>query len=422
MMRFILLLILTSSPWLHGEELSIEDISSSSTSLDLEQPQVDLGLMEELKKLEKQRDNTFIKPAIRPNSLVFMRLSNTFIKHQIARDKKSRTGYVKFLRDHRGDEKKVQTLTQNGALGPILGFTEQSGGDESKVSTFLNSMIAGFIYQNQDFPLFYPRILKAYENDEVSVRYPRNTRAEFGFPRGKILAYLLVTRIQNNNHLIVVSAKSIDLDLSEWLKNAEDSAFFKFFVFDHQRELLTTTELKSFHQEILEYSSKVRQLQNAVSRTWRTGRDNWFMQDSGKYVDYDKRLLSADNYRYKTALFKEMENLDTAFNSNTTRKHVALIFGRRIMKDAYLKSARDLSFSLGLLKTGNWRDMVHDQIPSKGLLEPMTKAQSGLNALAGRIAKEEPQHRGRLQKHLEDSGLVTLGYLDAEETMAYVSQ
>ena len=407
-------LLLSISLW--ADELGIDGIErngfESRSSLTKEDPTLEA----KLKKLFDLRGNDFFKPESKADSLIFLRLSNTFISKQLAREREGEIqGYIQAVRSGLESRAKFTAYSVDGKRKYTMSYGQLEGCQGS----LQQSMLTGFIYENNRFPLFYPTMLNAYENDEVAVRYLADGEVEFFFPQGEISGYILLSEIDGRRTPVIVSANNLDLKVQDWIAEALDSAFFKFFVFDHQRQILTTTEITTFQLSLSEMVHTLNQIRNAVFRTYRTGRENWWLQESGTYIDYDKQFRDADDYRYKEALKAKILDVDTSLRANNTRKHVALIFGRKRVKDAYLESVHEMAYALGRVSSTGWQQMIQDDQPESAVLEPFVRARGGIKKLVHSVAQEEPLHEKRLESHLQKSGAVTMGYLDYTETTSF---
>jgi len=417
MTRTALLIFLCVSHLAFATEPGIGGIesggSSSSDSFVLEEDQ---ELEGRLQKLSEIRKNQFFKPESRPDSLIFMRLSNQFVSRQLKKERSGQSvGYIQAVKDGMWSKERFAAYSIDGKKKYSLSY----GDFENSDGSLEKSMLTGFVYQNKDFPLFYPRVLDAYKKDQISVRYPNDTEVEFRFPRGKITGYILLSMIDGKRTPLIVSSKSLNLKVDSWIEDSLDTAFFKFFVYDHQREILTTTEIHTFQISLKSMLKTIRQVRNAVNRTYRTGRENWWQQEDGTYIDYDKQWKDADDYRYKDALSKKLGQVDSRLKGDSTRKHVALIFGRNRVKDAYLDSVHEMAYALGRVSSSGWQEMKNDLNPSTGVLEPFQRASIGIGKLVKVVSEEEPRHEKRLNSHIENAGLVTMGYLDYSETTVF---
>ncbi|MBT3783707.1 hypothetical protein HOF92_01950 [bacterium] len=407
----LLISTLVSEPGMEGIEVEGDGAAHDTFTI-----QEDENLQKRLQNLAKQRGSSFSKPESRADSLVFVRLSNQFIKRQLSRERAGETkGYIQSIKDHAYSKERIAAYSTDGKTKYSISW----GSWENSQGSLDKSMLTGFLYTNKDFPLFYPRVLDAYKNDRISVRYPSDSRAEFRFPRGKITGYIILTQIDGKRTPVIVSAKNLDLKMDSWAQDALDAAFFKFFVYDHQKEILTTSEIHTFQISMTDLLKTLRQVRNAIYRTYRTGRENWYEQEDGVYIDYDKQWRDADDYRYKDALSKKLAQVDSKLKGDNTRKHVALIFGRNRVKDAYVDSVHEMGYALGRVSSKGWQEMKHDLTPSTAVLEPFTKARNGINGLVKVVREEEPKHKARLQSHLKETGLVTMGFLDYSETTAF---
>lgn len=401
---------------LFAEDLEFDGIEKTGVQFSKVQMAEDPILEDSLKKLFSRRKNDFFKPELKADSLLFLRLSNQFISNQLNRERQGEIqGYIHSVKKGLSSQTKFSAYSIDGERKYTLSFGHLEGCDGS----LKGSMLTGFMFENKHFPLFYPTLVKAYENDQVAVRYTSNEEVEFYFPRGKISGYILLSEIAGKRTPVIVSAQNLDLQVEDWISEALDAAFFKFFVFDHQREILTTNEIATFQMSLSALSKTLAQIRNAVFRTYRTGRENWWQQESGTYIDYDKQWKAADDYRYKEALRVKISEVDQSLRADTTRKHVALIFGRKRVKDAYIESVHQMAYALGRVSSKGWQEMIRDDQPDSAVLEPFLRADGGVQKLSESVAQEKPLHEKRLSTHLQKSGTVTMGYLDYSETTSF---
>ena len=422
-----LLILASTIVCLHAQDPDISDLaeSGSTEASTASLSDSEVKLQDSLKKLKEIRLNSFVKPVSNQGSLVFVRLSNQFIKQQLAEEKKERGqhGFIKYLKDNFEAEHEINGFSPEGDEVYTLGFNARSTKDKPSL---MQSMLSGFLFQNGSFPLLYGKIKEGYENDVVSLRYRSvdgtvkgEKQALFELPKGQITGYVLTVKVGDQRKPIVVHKNAMNLRVDKWIKKAIETSFFKYFVYDHQTKILSTSEIENFHIKINNIRSEVWKLRNATNRTYRTGRENLFQQEDGKYIDYDKQWKDADDYRYKESLSREFGRLETDLNSDRTSKHAALIFGRNKVQASFRETVRQMGYAKGRFDSRGWQEMKHDLNASTGVLAPFVTVRDQLLSLSGILGKEKTFHTEMLKQHVKREGLVTIGYLDFNETTAF---
>jgi hypothetical protein len=338
----------------------------------------------------------------------------------LERDGRESDGYTAFVRSQAHKNLAVQGFSFDGSRSYKILHDKSKIRKPAEELSFADCAVAGLVFKNDRFPLFYNVLSKAYDEGRVAVIYGEDgSIEELRVPRGEAHAIIFLARFADRREFIVVAKDDVPVSLQGWLTDALHNAFYKYFVCDHKEQLVTTDKrMTTFHGRAVNWQNKLRLLRNAVNRVRTQGQDNWFMAENGTYVDYDKRVFTTDQYRYKEDLAKELDKVKKEVVSNNSQKHASLIFGRPVVKNSYVGAVSSVSEAHGIVQANSWQPL-RGSVPSDDILRPFVVANNGINGLTGTLKKEYPLHSERLQAFIGARGEVLIGYAEFNEVKAF---
>lgn len=427
MKQTILVFLAICLSFAQAQEPGFENLENEGEDSAVQIPAVtdkEQELIQHLKRVATWEANSFRSTYTDDRAIVFQRFSNPFISKRIQEDRDSteNNGYLHFVRNNLQSDVVYRGFSLDGEKSYLLSHKAQELQTDVTQVQFKDSMLTGFVYLSSNFPLMYAKIREAYKEDAVWMKYRQvdgKVQTVFELPKGEVLAYLFLCKVEDKREVVVVLKKSLDQEFPVWEQKALETTFYKYFVYDNQEEILTTNEVQNFNITIRDLGNDLWTLRNAAHRTYRTGRENWFNTEYGKYIDYSKKWRDHDHYRYKNALATEVKKIEEKLNADHTSKHAALIFGQNRVQDAHRGAIRQMSYCYGKVSSTGWQDTISDHDPGTSVLEPFTTGKQSLNTLRSALTEESRILLERYTEHVNEEGLVTLGFMNYDEVTAF---
>jgi hypothetical protein len=298
---------------------------------------------------------------------LFLKLDPDMVSRLLHREREAQSSsqYMRWVQDHVGERDRVMGYGTDGTQRFKLVYDEEFIEDPRSEISFLTSMVSGFILNAGRFPLKFKTLVERHKKSRGQsplFRYVDPSGAKFNLGQVEVQAYLMIAYVGGKLRTVAVSGKNIDLLLGHWVREALGTVFYRYFGYDTEPNLPTTSERWERYRGVL-----------------------------GKYSQTLEKLQSQPEFSSGP-----LKSLKTFLGNENADHYTLMIFGTEKLREAH----------------GSLVDLV-----SKTLSDPKRKQgdRKGLKHLAATlksykelIDSETKIHSQRLKTHLDQNGLVTL--------------
>jgi len=209
-----------------------------------------------------------------------------------------------------GSNDVVIAYSQNGRQEYRMLYDEEFQSGEGMEALFNGSVVWGYVYDAADYPALSANLLKTLNDenapDPLSVS---GNEPVIILPEKEAKAIALMATVRNQNPILIVSMKNLNVELKAWAKSAMEAAFIQRGAPDLNQSLNLPALAGDLKTNLENASADVEDMLVEVQSTADAGSSAIFSGQSGSFLEYRKQIVGSDQYRFQEAAVRPLEKL-----------------------------------------------------------------------------------------------------------------